>query len=275
MTRNEEIKKQLNSHLEDLFSLNKKWVGLFLQGSQNYGLDLYTEEYKSDVDTKAILLPSLRDVCSNAAPISETFIRKNNEHIDLKDIRLMFETFKKQNINFVEILFTDFKIINPIYSDYFKEIDSFKEDFVRANPAQNVKTMAGMSMEKFKALKHPYPAIKHKIDKWGYDGKQLSHIIRLNDFIKRYIAGEEFKKCLIPSENIRDIILEAKLNKFSLKDAEKLAKEYDEDTKQMKEIFVSKYESYFNPDPYLKMDEIRTEILMLSFKNELRSENYE
>ena len=39
---------------------------------------------------------------------------------------------------------------------------------------------------KLKALKHPYPTIVDKINKYGYDPKQLHHILRMNDFIKKY-----------------------------------------------------------------------------------------
>lgn len=270
MERNNFINENLKHHFDDLVSMNIPYIGLFLQGSQNYGLDVYTEEYKSDIDTKAILLPTLRDICENRDPISRTFVRTNNEHIDLKDIRLMFDTFKKQNINFIEILFTDYKIINPEYKSYFDEIDTFKEDFVRANPCQNVKTMSGMSMEKVKALKHPYPATKDKIEKYGYDGKQLSHIIRLNDFIERYIAGEDFKSCLTPSGSVQKLIMDAKLNKFPLKEAERMASEYDTYTKALKDEFIMKNEDKFNPEPYKKLDEIRTEILLSAFKKELK-----
>lgn len=78
------------------------WVGLFLQGSQNYNLDYEG----SDIDTKAIMLPSFSDFVLNAKPLSTTHIMENNEHVDFKDIRLMFDCIKKQNVNFVEILFT-------------------------------------------------------------------------------------------------------------------------------------------------------------------------
>ena len=40
------------------------WVGLFLQGSQNYNLDYEG----SDIDTKAIMLPSFSDFVLNAKP---------------------------------------------------------------------------------------------------------------------------------------------------------------------------------------------------------------
>ena len=84
-------------------------VGVFLQGSQNYNLQ-YED---SDIDTKAIILPKFNDFVLNNKPVSTTLILESNEHIDLKDIRLMFECFKKQNINFIEILFTEYYILNP------------------------------------------------------------------------------------------------------------------------------------------------------------------
>lgn len=59
------------------------WVGLFLQGSQNYNLDYEG----SDIDTKAIMLPSFSDFVLNAKPLSTTHIMENNEHVDFKDIR--------------------------------------------------------------------------------------------------------------------------------------------------------------------------------------------
>lgn len=71
------------------------WVGLFLQGSQNYNLDYEG----SDIDTKAIMLPSFSDFVLNAKPLSTTHIMENNEHVDFKDIRLMFDCIKKQNVN--------------------------------------------------------------------------------------------------------------------------------------------------------------------------------
>lgn len=54
------------------------WVGLFLQGSQNYNLDYEG----SDIDTKAIMLPSFSDFVLNAKPLSTTHIMENNEHVD-------------------------------------------------------------------------------------------------------------------------------------------------------------------------------------------------
>lgn len=47
-----------------------------------------------------------------------------------------------------------------------------------------------MIMEKYSALRHPYPSIVHKIERFGYDPKQLHHIIRLHTIMERYIHGD-------------------------------------------------------------------------------------
>ncbi len=101
--RKELIAARLQSDYDHLADLGYEVVGVFLQGSQNYGLDVYNEGYKSDIDTKAIVLPSVENIINNEKPISTTLVHPNNEHLDVKDIRVMFDTIKKQNINFVEI----------------------------------------------------------------------------------------------------------------------------------------------------------------------------
>jgi predicted nucleotidyltransferase len=98
MTEKEIIFNRLKSDYDKLINEGYEVVGVFLQGSQNYGLQ-YEE---SDIDTKAIILQKFDDFVLNNKPISTTLILDSNEHIDLKDIRLMFECFKKQNINFIE-----------------------------------------------------------------------------------------------------------------------------------------------------------------------------
>lgn len=136
------------------------WVGLFLQGSQNYNLDYEG----SDIDTKAIMLPSFSDFVLNAKPLSTTHIMENNEHVDFKDIRLMFDCIKKQNVNFVEILFTPYSIINPEYADLFQPVLDAREEIARYNNYAGMNCIMGMALEKQKAMEHPYPATMDKIE---------------------------------------------------------------------------------------------------------------
>lgn len=244
-----------------------------MQGSQNYNLDVYSDKYKSDIDTKCIVLPTLEDFVLNKQAISYTHERENKEHIDMKDIRLMFDTFKKQNVNFVEILFSDYYIVPDKYVDYWDELRNLAEEIVHAHPSQTVKTMAGMSMEKYKALKHPYPTISWKIDKWGYDGKQLHHIIRINDFIQQYVSGKPFKECLIPSnDEVKYMLYKAKLNEYSLDEAEYYAKHYDTMTNDIKRRFIEDNgENIVNHSAYHKLDNIKYRVIKDHFKRELLS----
>ena len=188
MDREEYIAQGLIRHIEEFEKCypNLEMFVLVLQGSQNYGLDIYTDEYKSDIDTKVIVIPSLEDVVMNKKPISTTHVLPNNEHLDIKDIRLYFDNFKKQNINFIEILFSPYYIVNPKYRDLWEELIIDRELIAHYNTNQALRCMSGMSMEKRKALCHPYPSLIDKIEKYGYDGKQLHHIIRMCDFIYAY-----------------------------------------------------------------------------------------
>jgi hypothetical protein len=44
-----------------------------------------------------------------------------------------------------------------------------------------------MMLEKYEALRHPYPSTVAKIEKFWYDPKQLHHIVRLYILIRRYM----------------------------------------------------------------------------------------
>ena len=210
------IINRLQENYNTVETMGYEIVGIFLQGSQNYELDYEN----SDIDCKAILLPKFNDFVLNNKVISTTHVLENNEHIDLKDIRLMFDCFKKQNINFVEMLFTKYKIINPKYNLFMQRLFDNNEKIARYNNYASVNCISGTSMEKYKALEHPYPTIVDKIKKYGYDPKQLHHIIRLNEFIKRYLTGEKYADCLISKD--KDYLIEVKKGIHSLEEARKI-----------------------------------------------------
>lgn len=161
-----ELKRRMN-YLQD--ELGYEVLFIALQGSQNYGMDIYTEEYKSDLDCMAVILPSFDDFVSNKQAVSTTYVLPSNEHINVKDIRLMFELFYKQNPQFLELLFTDYKIVNKKYKTLVEPLFQNAERIAKYDMTRLLNAICGMSMEKLKALEHPYPSILHKIEKYGYD----------------------------------------------------------------------------------------------------------
>lgn len=207
------------------------WVGLFLQGSQNYNLDYEG----SDIDTKAIMLPSFSDFVLNAKPLSTTHIMENNEHVDFKDIRLMFDCIKKQNINFVEILFTPYSIINPEYADLFQPVLDARMD---------------------------------KIEAFGYDPKQLHHALRLREFMTRYEAGEPYADCLI--SNQCDYLKEVKRGCYSLKEARALMSTAIQSMTEDKKRYMDTVSVSINQHANEVLQKATVEILKRSFLKEIQ-----
>lgn len=209
------IMKRVNEHYME--SLNhfsdSRIVGIFLQGSQNYGLDYE----KSDVDTKLIVVPTFEDIVFNKKPISTTHVLENDEHVDWKDIRLYMQTFAKQNLNFLEILFTNFSIVNPAYAEDWQMLVNKRELIAHMNPYRAVKSMKGVAMEKYHAMEHEYPSKVDVLKEFGYDPKQLHHLLRVEEYLGRYISGEPYEDCLRPRDP--EFLLDVKRGLFNLEDA--------------------------------------------------------
>ena len=224
MDRNEFIMKKMKEHYNCMLELYpaERIVGVFLQGSQNYNMD----DADSDVDTKCLIVPSLDEIVLAAQPVSITHCivagklvyteeeKMGAEHCDAKDIRLYWKTLLKANINFVEILFTDYSLVNPMYEELWDKVLSMREAIARVNPLAAIKAMMGMVSEKYFALTHRYSSRIEWLDKFGYDPKQLHHLIRIYHFMYAYLHGKIFSYDnlvkgyhLLPADikNIKDI----------------------------------------------------------------------
>lgn len=166
-----------------------------LQGSQNYSLS----DAESDVDTKSLTIPCFEELLFNKKRLSTTLVLPNNEHADVKDAREMFLCFRKQNINFLEILFTPYVDVAPGFEDFYEILYNAREDIARLNPYQGMRAMIGHMEEKYHAFEHPYPSIIDKIEKFRYDPKQLHHLLRFKEFLIRFIVdGDSYEDCLTP-----------------------------------------------------------------------------
>lgn len=266
MLKKEKILKSVQEHYGEFKREypNIEEVGLFLQGSQNYELDYEG----SDIDTKMIVLPSFEDIININNPISNTHIRVNEEHIDVKDIRVILETIKKQNINFVEILFTKYKILNPKYEKDMMQLINHREQIARYDIYGALNCMVGMSMQKYKAMEHPYPTILHKIEKYGYDPKQLHHIIRMREFIQRYIQGEKYEDCLISKQ--KDYLIEVKKGLHSLEEAREIAERMVTEAREIKDAYMSKYDNKISTEVQELMLEVKMSMLRQYFKEQLK-----
>ena len=196
-------------HLESLW-YNVAYIWIY--GSQNYGLAEYSDEYMSDIDFKAVIVPSLDDLVFNSKPISTTLVYWDGQ-IDLKDIRTFAETLSKCNPVYMESLYTPYLIC----SDDYKFIINEREQLMGEMGSFFMKASYGMIMEKIKAFSHPYPATENRIDEFGYDPKQLHHIIRIAIIMKEFVNSWTYDMSLTDEE--REELMNIKKGSLSLEDA--------------------------------------------------------
>ena len=238
-------------------------VGIFYQGSGNYGLDYEG----SDVDTKLIVTPTFEDIAMNKKAVSTTYIRENEEHIDFKDIRLYIQTFRKQNLNFLEILFTKYAIINPMYADEWNRLVKAREAIAHYAPVQAIKSMKGIAKEKYHAMEHHYPARMAWIEKFGYDPKQLHHLLRVNEYISRYIDGESYEECL--KSKVPDYLQEVKLGRHNLDIARVIANYSIYCIDKMCDKYLETCSKEVNQDVDALLDDVQYNIMKIAIKKEI------
>ena len=243
-------------------------VGIFLQGSQNYNLDTPT----SDIDTKLITTPLLKDLALNRKAISTTHVRDNEEHIDWKDIRLYMETFCKQNLNFLEILFTDFFWINPIYEKEWDKLVVRREDIARMNQGRAVMSMKGLAQTKYKNIERFHPIHADIFEKYKYNPKEVSHLVRIRDYIDKYVAGESYKSCMAPKGEMFDLIMDLKLGKYSLEEICKIADENITHIEKVADKYFAKVGNEEDLEIRELMNEVQYNIIKISLEKEIEKD---
>ena len=241
-------------------------VGIYYQGSANYQMD-YAD---SDVDTKLIVAPTFQELAMKTKEISTTHIRANDEHIDFKDLRLYCQIFRKQNMNFLEILWTKYCLINPMYAAEWNRLVNAREEIARYAPVLAVKAMTGVAKEKYFAMEHEYPSRMEWIKKFSYDPKQTHHLLRVREYMKRYISGESYERCLIPQDT--EYLIEVKKGLYQLDEARKVAKEAITDVDRMCNSFSSEHENIVNSTIDDLIDDVQYNIMKIAIQKEFEKE---
>lgn len=202
MDKREKIITELMHRKEILESKGYNVIYIGLYGSQNYNLD---DEY-SDIDVKAIILPSLHDIIFRK--VTSKTIECENGNIDVKDLLTFYDVIKKGNFSYIESIQTEYSIGDEYIKNLFKQVKL------------NQKSVVGAMYEKRKALTHEYPSKVAEFEKWGFDPKQHHHILRLYDLLQKNLQeGNEYRSFLTYSDDdndVRKMLLSTKRNKEAL-----------------------------------------------------------
>ena len=210
-------------------------VYLCIYGSQNYDLDIYTDDYKSDIDFKAVIIPTLDDLVYNCKPISTT-IEYNGGQIDLKDIRSWVDTLVKANPAYIETLYTSLGIIDEDYREYIIPILRLRFALLYSLRAQFARAVYGMARAREAAFEHPCPSCISDIEKYKYSRKQLHHIVRFFYLLYGYVYDGYLS--LEPTEEQKTFLLDIKIGKYKYEDACKIRDEYMQKLKILKDTYL-------------------------------------
>ena len=107
----------------------------------------------------------------------------------------MFNCYKKQNINFIETLFTNYYILNPIYEDIFAPLMN-NEDIARYDEEATLYCVKGMIETNYRQLAGTRTQRPEIVEKFGYNPKKLDNILRLQEFAQSYINGASYLECI-------------------------------------------------------------------------------
>jgi predicted nucleotidyltransferase len=179
----------------------ERFLGIFCYGSQNYG----TANEDSDVDSRLIILPTFEELCLGTSATSECLDYKDTgEHINIMDINTLRNMFIKQNINFIEILFTEYFILNPRYKELWNVYFINNRELIA-------------HYDKHKAFTSIIGQTLHLIDLENEDkftDKDLYNAYRLNYFLQDYIADKPYSTCIRPEESAINFLKKIKAGKY-------------------------------------------------------------
>lgn len=203
---------------------NVIYIGLY--GSQNYNVD---DEF-SDIDCKAIVLPSLHDIIFRK--VTSKTIELENGAIDVKDLITFYDVIRKGNFSYIESIDTDYFIGDKYIKELFRKI------------RPNLKSILGAMYEKRKALTHEYPSKHDEFEKWGFDPKQYHHIVRLYDLVHYNIINDTSYSYLKYNDDDAQFMINLKRNQRygeQLIDKEYAEKRSDEIIIDVKDIIPEDY----------------------------------
>lgn len=193
-----EIFKTISNYKRMLEDKGYKVIYIGLYGSQNYNVD----DELSDIDVKAIILPSLHDIIFRK--VTSKTIECENGSIDVKDLITFYDVIKKGNFSYIECIDTDYSIGDKYIKELFKQF------------RPNLKSILGAMYEKRKALTHEYPSKKEEFKKWGFDPKQYHHIIRLNTLLEYNVINNTNVSYLKYKEQAKEKMINIKRNNDNL-----------------------------------------------------------
>lgn len=174
-------------------------IGVFLYGSQNYGLDTPT----SDVDSCALILPTLEEIALNAAPCNVTKELKNGEHIVCKDMRLWMGSLRKQGLPSLELMFSRWVLVNPDYAQTWLKLNKMREQIAHYNYWRVIKNIHEQMKARSRMAFDITKSRREVVAPLDYDPKSACYALYYGECLDKYISHKPFELCIKVDQPVR------------------------------------------------------------------------
>ena len=212
-------------------------VYVSLHGSQNYGLAIHEADYQSDYDFKCIVLSSLRDLVEGKKPASLTLETADGQ-IDVKDIRVFCDSLERMNPAYLESLATAHRLILP-GGEGMERIREMLPLLMEERAAVFAKACEGLFEDKAKRMCHDSPAVHDRITRYGYDGKQPHHMLRLLCQLRIFNQTGEFS--LEAPQTAHELLMRLKKNEISLDEVRGMIPAWRKEMRELRSKIEQKY----------------------------------
>ena len=105
---------------------------------------------------------------------------------------------------------------------------------------------------------------------YGYDPKQLHHLLRVEEYIGRYISGEPYEDCLRPRRP--EYLLEVKRGYYDLDTARVVGKTAIDNITRIADAFAEKVENKGDPAVDELLDSVQYNMMEKAIKMELKGD---
>lgn len=242
--KDEIIFAALNNVYSKLTTEGYNLIYLAAYGSMNYNLDEFDKTYKSDIDMKAFVYPTISDLYHNSY-INKSVITDFGI-VEIKDIRLLVELVGKMNSSCLELLETKYCIFKgETEKKLFEELkDPYEKIKEERFPLLILGLYGTINNKRARILKN----ISEKAEKYAqtgfYDPKDIQHSLRMQIMVHRLVDQHmSLKDALYFNDGKeRDKLMEYKINPtiMSKEEIEKLFEDIDDDLKPIVEIEKTK-----------------------------------
>lgn len=214
---------------------NENKVFKILVGSHNY--NLATAE--SDKDWKSFHLPTLKQLIENTN-FNKSIITPT-EDVEYKSIMSLTSLLYKGNPAYLELLFSREYEVDDNYENLLKTMISHNEDIARMNLPRLFASTMGTINEKYSKLYKLNSSNQHKLDQFGYDTKQLMHLVRSSELLSRYASSgfTDYASSLVYNEADRETMLNIKNGVIEKSKVDDFAKHYIAKAESVKDQYCN------------------------------------